>query len=72
MCEYIRQWVDDNVLNHVSGEKNAHTLWIKLEKLYAQKTENNKMYLMKQLILLRYRENTPMIDHVNTFQGLIN
>ena len=72
MCEYIRQWVDDNVLNHVSGEKNAHTLWIKLEKLYAQKTENNKMYLMKQLILLRYCENTPMIDHVNTFQGLIN
>ena len=47
VCWYIRQWVDDSVLNHVSGEKNACTLWIKLEKLYAQKTRNNKMYLMK-------------------------
>ena len=60
------------MLNHVSGEKNAHTLWIKLEKLYAQKTGNNKMYLMKRLIRLRYREDTPMTDHLYTFQGLIN
>ena len=60
------------MLNHVSGEKNAHALWIKPEKLYAQKTGNNKMYLMKRLIRLRYRDDTRMIDHLNTFQGLIN
>ena len=72
VCWYIRQWVDDSVLNHVSGERNACTLWIKLEKLYAQKTRNNKMYLMKYFILLRYREDTPMTNNLNSFQGLIN
>ena len=64
--------VDDTVLNHVSGEKNARTLCIKLEKLYIRKTGNNKMYLMKELILLRYHEDIPMTNHLNTFQGLIN
>ena len=31
VCGYIRQWVDDNVLNHVSEEKHAQSLWNKLE-----------------------------------------
>ena len=38
VCGYIRQWVDDNVLNHISGETHARTLWNKLEQLYALKT----------------------------------
>ena len=50
VCGYIRQWVDDNVLNHISGETHARTLWDKLEELYARKTGNNKMFLMKQMI----------------------
>lgn len=31
VCGYIRQWVDDNVLNHIIRETHARTLWIKLE-----------------------------------------
>jgi hypothetical protein len=30
-CGFIRQWVDDNILNHIIDEKHAHTLWRKLE-----------------------------------------
>ena len=30
VCGYIRQWVGDNVLNHVSEEKHARSLWNKL------------------------------------------
>lgn len=26
VCGYIRQWVDDNVLNHISEETHARTL----------------------------------------------
>ena len=29
-CGYIRQWVDDNILNHVSEEKQERNLWNKL------------------------------------------
>ena len=47
VCGFIRQWFDDNVLNHISGETRALTLWEHLESLYARKTVNNKMFLIK-------------------------
>ena len=72
VCGYIRQWVDDNVLNHIIGETHARTLWIKLEQLYARKTGNNKMFLIKQLLALKYTDGTSMTDHLNNFQGIMN
>ena len=72
VCGFIRQWVSDNVLNHISSEINARALWTKLEELYARKTGNNKLFLMKQLLTLRYKDGSPLLDHMNTFQGIIN
>ena len=69
---YIRQWVDDNVLNHVSEKKHARSLLNKLEQLYARKTSNNKLFLIKKMISLKYQDGTPMTNHLNTFQGIIN
>ncbi|KAL6323545.1 hypothetical protein AAG906_039125 [Vitis piasezkii] len=40
----------DNVLNHVSEEKHARSLWNKLEQLYARKTGNNKLFLIKKMM----------------------
>ena len=71
-CGFIRQWVDDNVLHHISDETHARTLWQKLEELYARKEGTNKMFLIKQLMNLRYREGAPVANHVNAFQGIIN
>lgn len=68
VCEYIRHWVDDNVLNYIDGETHARTLWQKLEELYARKTKKNKMFLVKQLMYLRYQDGTPLTNHLNTFQ----
>ncbi|KAJ0026150.1 hypothetical protein Pint_07933 [Pistacia integerrima] len=48
VCGYIRQWVEDNVVNHIADETHARTLWYKLETLYASKTRNNKLILLKQ------------------------
>ena len=72
VCGNIRQWVDDNVLNHVCSVTHARTLWSKLEELYARKTGNNKLFLFKQMISLRYQDGSPMTDHLNSFQGIIN
>ena len=71
-CGFIRQWVDDNVLNHIIEETHVRTLWQKLEELYARKEGTNKMFLIKKLMRLRYKEGTPIADHVNEFQGIIN
>ena len=50
VCGYIRQWVDDNVLNHITGKRHARTLWSTLKKLYAMKTRNNKMFFDKVVV----------------------
>ena len=62
VCGFIRQWVDDNVLNHISGETRALTLWEHLESLYARKTGNNKMFSIKQMLSLKYHDGSPMTD----------
>ena len=72
VCGFIRQWVDDNVLNHISGETHARTLWEHLESLYARKTGNNKMFLIKQMLGLKYHDGSAMTDHLNIFQGIMN
>jgi len=69
---YIRMWVDDNVLNHIIGETNARALWSRLEQLYARKIGNNKMFLIKQLLALKYIDGTSMTNHLNNFQGIVN
>ena len=69
---YIRQWVDDNVLKHVSSVNHARSLWTKLKDLYARNTENNKLFLFKQLMSLRYNDVSPITDHLNTFQENLN
>ncbi|TXG70578.1 hypothetical protein EZV62_005513 [Acer yangbiense] len=72
VCGYIRQWVDDNVYNHVSEETHARSLWNKLEQLYARKTGNNKLFLIKKMLGLKYRDGTPLSDHLNAYQGILN
>ncbi|GJV87895.1 putative RNA-directed DNA polymerase [Tanacetum coccineum] len=68
----ILAMVDDNVLNHICEETHARTLWNKLEQLYARKTGNNKLFLIKQMMRLKYTDGSPITDHLNAFQGIIN
>ena len=56
---YIKQWVDDNVLNHVSEEKHARSLWNKFGQLYARKTSNNKLFMIKKMISLKFVVQSP-------------
>lgn len=72
VCGYIRQWVEDNVRNHIVNETHARTLWQKLETLYASKIGNNKLFLLKQLITFKYKEGSPILDHINDFQGVLD
>ena len=68
----IRQWVEDNVRNHIVNETHARTLWEKLETLYASKTGNNKLFLFKQLMDFKYKEGSPILDLINDFQGILD
>lgn len=59
------------MLNHISGEIYAQSLWEHLECLYARKTKNNKMFLIKQMLGLKYHDGSPMTGHLN-FKGIMN
>ncbi|PHT52789.1 hypothetical protein CQW23_07251 [Capsicum baccatum] len=72
VCSFIRKWVDDNVLNHISGKTHARSLWEHLESLYARKTKNNRMFLIKQMLGLKYHDGSLMTDHLNNFRGIMN
>ncbi|KAK1405319.1 hypothetical protein POM88_004924 [Heracleum sosnowskyi] len=61
-----------NIKLHISGETHVRTLWNKLEQLYARKTGNNKLNLIKQLMSLKYQDSTAISDHLNAFQGIMN
>jgi hypothetical protein len=69
VCGFIRQWVEDNVLNHIASEINVKELWTKLETLYVSNTRNNKLFLLKQVMHLTYKKNNSISDHLNDFQG---
>jgi len=69
VCGYIRQWVDDHVLNHIANDTHAKTLWDKFETLYASKSGNKKLFLLKEAMNLRYKEGTSISDHLSEFQG---
>ncbi|KAH0765044.1 hypothetical protein KY285_000915 [Solanum tuberosum] len=53
VCGYIKQWVEDNVRNHIVNETHARSLWDKLKTLYVSKTSNNKLFHLKQLMNIR-------------------
>ncbi|KAF3633760.1 Cytochrome 98A2 [Capsicum annuum] len=72
VCGYIRQWVENNVRNHIVNKTHARSLWDKLETFYASKTGNNKLFLLKQLMNIRYKEGSPISDHINDFQGVLD
>ena len=52
----IRQWVDQSVFHHVAKEVDAYSLWQKLESLYERKTTQNKAFIIKRLVNLKYKD----------------
>ncbi|GLU00724.1 hypothetical protein SLE2022_180700 [Rubroshorea leprosula] len=71
VCGFIRQWIDDSMLNHINDETDARTLWTKLDQLFRAKTGQNKLCHIKKLMYSRYKDGTPTADHVNDFLGII-
>ncbi|PKI40481.1 hypothetical protein CRG98_039117 [Punica granatum] len=68
----IRQWIDNSIYHHVAQETNAKALWDKLTNLYARKTPQNKAFLVKKLVHLRYQDGGDMAVHMSNFQDIVN
>ena len=69
----IRLYVADNIINNVIDEEDsAADLWKKLEKLYLAKSLSNKLHLKRQLYALKMVEGGSLMDHMNTFNGILD
>jgi hypothetical protein len=69
---HIRQWVDQSVFHHVAKEVDAYLLWLKLESLYERKTAQNKAFMIRRLVNLKYKDGQSVTEHLSNFQGLLN
>ena len=56
----------------MSREDTTKKLWNKLGNLYQSKSLVNKLFLQKKLYLMRMRGDDLVIEHLNTFNTVIN
>ncbi|WVY89808.1 hypothetical protein V8G54_035322 [Vigna mungo] len=68
----IRKYIDKSLFEHVSTYTDAYELWTKLESMIQKKTLRNKAHLVRRLVKLEYSDDQNMIEHLNTFKGIVN
>lgn len=65
---YIRRWVDDSVSHHVSDETDAKVSWKRLARSFERKSVVNKVFLIRKLVNMKFKDGRPVIDYLNEFQ----
>lgn len=60
------------VIHHLSYETNVCALLKKLEAKYEKKNAVNKIFLVKMLVNIKFKEGGPIEDHINEFQSVMN
>ncbi|XP_057740507.1 uncharacterized protein LOC130957678 [Arachis stenosperma] len=68
----IRQWLDLSVYPHVDTETNAEKMWNKLKELYEKKNVQNKAFLIRKLVNMKYTEGKSMPEYLSIFQETVN
>ena len=64
--------MDLTLHEHISNEMKVDVVWKKLENLFARKTSRNKTTLIRILVNLKYNDGNNMVEHINSFQGIVN
>ena len=68
----IRQWIDQSIYHHVSGETLAYNLWKRLSELFESKNSLNKAFLIRKLVNLKYKDGSSVAEHLSSFQNMVN
>ena len=62
----------DKIFYNIMNEETPAGLWCKLESLYMMKSSPDKLFIKKQLYNLRMKEGTPILQHPNAFNKILN
>lgn len=68
----IQKYIDRSLFELVSTYTNAYELLTKLETMIQKKTPQNKSQLVRRLVKLEYKDGQSMIEHLNTYKGIVN
>lgn len=60
------------MFHHVSTETSAASLWLKLEGLYERKTADNKIFLIRRLVNLKFKDGGSVAEHINEVNNIAN
>ena len=62
---HIRQWIDQSVYHHVLQETDAYTLWTTLEFVHEKKNAQNKTFVIKKIVNLKYKDGSSVSEHMS-------
>src|SRR3954468_5758557 len=65
-------YLSDEIPYNILNEDTSAGMWNRLESLYMTKSLSNKLYVKKQLYCLRMAEGTPILQHLNVFNKILN
>jgi len=68
----IQKYIERSLFEHVSTYTNFYELWSKLESMIQKKTPRNKASLVRRLVKLDYKDDQSMMEHLNSFKGIVN
>ena len=68
----VRKWVSSKSINHISQEHDCYTVWKMLEETFAKESAQNKVFVIRDLVNLKYRDGEDASVHINVFQGFLN
>lgn len=56
----------------MANETNAYKVWTIWQVLYEKKNAQNKTFLSRMLMYLRYQDRTFISEHLNVFHRILN
>ena len=60
------------VFYNVMNVETTASLWCRLESLYMTKSLSNKLFMKKQLYSFQMKQDTPILQHLNTFNRILS
>jgi len=68
----IKQWINQSIYHHVSGENLSYNLLKRLSELFESKNSLNKAFLIRKIVNLKYKDGSSMAEHLSSFQNMVN
>ena len=60
------------MFHHVSMVESSYSLWQTLESIYERKTATNKVFLIFELVNLKYNDDSFVAEHLNEVKNIVN